>query len=162
MEIENDLIELVSVINKYYIDNQYVVEPRDIKFKDYKVVVLVDKDLGLSCNLLNGVTGDYLASFEITNRSNGYNLFFRFKNYAVLWDNKFGYCTELADLNQIPAFEQFSSLSIKYCDDLDSSTLFQYRLIEEKADTILLLVDELRDIISTKKYSTMYRVHLRG
>lgn len=161
MAIENDLVEFVQYINKFYNDNQYILEPKDMTFKDYKVLVLADRDLGLSCNLIT-TSGTYAAAFEIINRSNGYNLLFRVKDYAVLWDNKFGYCTGLRDLDKTPAFEKVSSMNVKYCDDFDDSTLFQYRLIEEKADRIVLLVNELRDIISTKKCSTMYRVHLRG
>lgn len=160
MAIEHDLIELVKYLNKFYNDNKYILEPKDMTFKDYKVVVLADKDLGLSCNLTKN--DEYLAAFEIMNRPNGYDLLFRVKDYAVLWDNKLGYSTGLTDLSKTPAFEKVSSFNIKYCEDLDNSTLFQYRLIEEKADNILLLVNELREIISTKKCSTMYRVHLRG
>ena len=163
MAIEHDLVEFISVVDKFYNDNKYIREPKNIEFKNYRTEIAVISELGLSCNLCNRSDEKYLCSFEISlNSKNGYTLCFRMKDYSVLWeDGDLMYCTGLRDISNTPVFEEFKNTDMKICNDFDQSTLFQYRLIEEKADSILVLLNELRMIISTKKYSTLYRVHTR-
>lgn len=160
MELENDLFEFISEVNKFYTEHKYIMEPSSFEFKDYHTEIMVVHDVGLSCNLKK--EEKYLCSFEITLNSNSYTLCFRMKDYSVLWENgDFMYCTGLRDITHTPVFEGFKKPDMKICNDLDSATVFQYRIIEEKADSLLVLLNELRDIVSTNKYSTLYRVHTR-
>ena len=119
---------------------------------------------GTSFNLVSiGNKKTYHGAIEIEyfNQDNPV-IFLRLNGYCAVYDGKYGYINKLREMATSPIYEYNNlKVHVKYCDDLDESTVFQYNIIEENINNILILINLLREMVNTDKYDAILKSPLR-
>lgn len=160
-------LEFTEKVNNFYKNStQSPINASAIIFNDYSIKFHQGIDpLCAGHNLQERNTGHYIAAIEIQYFGiEKFNVFLRFNNWAVYYDDgNYGYCNHLINLDSVHMYE-FSEIidEEKFSlSDWDESTLFQFRLIEQKADDIFVIYKLLKEIINNDNYKPLLTSALR-
>lgn len=159
-------LKFIEVLNEY-------LKNKTGYLNNFEPISLGDDDIefhqehdpkGASFNYVNllGEKKKYYGAIEVEYINDITVIMLRLDGCCAVYDGQYGYISKIKPLALSPLYE-YSAISkhLKYANDLDSSTAFQYKLIEDNIDEIVVLMDLLREMVNTEKYDAILKAPLR-
>jgi len=161
----NNYLDFVVELNEHLKKNNGDIQTfGSHEFNDNEIEFHREKNPdGTSFNFVStGENKTYFGAVEVEYFNSTPVIFLRLPTYCVFYDGNYGYVNKMREMAKSPIYE-FSTVKthVKYCNDLDDSTSFQYKLVEDNIDNILTLVKLLREMVETDKYDSIVKAPLR-
>lgn len=161
-------LNFIEVLN-YYLKKTpgylNLIEPFEVDDTDSIEFHQETEPKGASFNLVYPNLSDkkqYYGAIEVEYYNDNPVILLRLDTFCVVYDGQYGYINKIKPLAVSSVYEYTVIKNhFKYADDLDSTTAFQYKLVEDNIDNIVILMDLLREMVNTDKYDAILKAPFR-